>query len=461
VGWKWNGPSGSPCGRSQSLLIAIAAGLSCGPRVDESTETSGGSTSSPQASSGSEPNGGDDGAPTTSSGSGSATTGGSADDDTADDGALFLRPYDLGPHGGCEQPRWVEQARSCGDGVLQPGELCYQGAASRFAMPEGARLADFGQGMRIVYVDLESAEIHLHEATAEGLLAAPTIVSVTGGAYGLAVDDVDDDGRLDIVVAHYGDESLYVSVLRGAGDDTFVPWTSTPMAPEMAHLHVADLDGDGAHDLVGTTDHGYALGRIHTATAGAQGSYVDTGVLDLGEHVWPGIGDLDGDGLDDLALLVTDLDPGVREIVLVPSTADGLGSPQPIEAPSELSRPLIGRFDGDGTLDLTYLRGGELVIRSGIGDGGFAAAEVVEPDAPDWPVAAADLDGDGTDDLIGSSSVRVTTTGEWIDFDVGCGHYGTVTASAADANEDGLLDIVLGTGYGQRRGAVHLVLSTP
>lgn len=53
------------------------------------------------------------------------------------------------------------------------------------------------------------------------------------------------------------------------------------------------------------------------------------------------------------------------------------------------------------------------------------------------------------------------TEATWVEFDVGCGHYATVLVDAADANGDGLLDIVLGTAYGQDVGAVHLILSNP
>lgn len=84
------------------------------------------------------------------------------------------------------------------------------------------------------------------------------IISEVGGHVGTALEDVDGDGRLEIVVGHRidpdGDDDRWMLSWFKAGEDPTQPWTQYVIDPEVAggahDLVFADLDGDGKNELI-------------------------------------------------------------------------------------------------------------------------------------------------------------------------------------------------------------------
>ena len=64
---------------------------------------------------------------------------------------------------------------------------------------------------------------------------------------GIAIGDVNSDGKLDLVSANQGDNSI--TVLLGNGDGTFQPGSTFPTGPSPHGIVIVDLNNDGQQDV--------------------------------------------------------------------------------------------------------------------------------------------------------------------------------------------------------------------
>ncbi len=162
---------------------------------------------------------------------------------------------------------------------------------------------------------------------AGGELADPVLVPVQGGGDlrtgDVALADVDRDGRDDLVVAGLEVVAVYHSGPGGAFGDPVVVETATRQQVE-----VGDVTGDGRPDIV-TRDPNWTL---YVDAQTADGAFVQLSKLEVPTGYMRGVnsiavGDVTGDGRDDIVAAVDGNIPGSRLQVYEQTATGGLADP--------------------------------------------------------------------------------------------------------------------------------------
>ena len=208
----------------------------------------------------------------------------------------------------------------------------------------------------------------------------------------IALEDVDGNGSLDIVVTNSGGEEgaseSAVSVRLGNGDGTFGPRAEYGVGPCWGPLALADLDVDGALDIVcpGGTWH-----SLSVLLGNGEGAFGSQSSLDTGGDVDSvDIGDLNGDGIPDVVAGV-----GWHDVSVLVGVGDGtFAAPVTYEAP-DASEVVLADVDGDGALDAVS----NASVLLGAGDGTFGPPIALEPEQEADAVIVADLNRDGLPDI--------------------------------------------------------------
>jgi hypothetical protein len=173
----------------------------------------------------------------------------------------------------------------------------------------------------------------------------------------------------------------------------FYPVGDVGSNPRM--LDAGDFDGDGVLDIV-TADPAMGSGSTVSVLIGRpDGSFEDAGLYDSDPRpLSVAVGDFDEDDLDDFALPLDFSDAASIWFSNGDETFDALDVPLDGVNPSSVA---VGDFDGDGHLDVA-VGGTGIALLLGDGAGDFA-----EPASytGGGTIAAADVNGDGRDDLVG------------------------------------------------------------
>jgi hypothetical protein len=226
---------------------------------------------------------------------------------------------------------------------------------------------------------------------------------------------VDGDGKLDLLIDATNSADwaknpgiLEVGVLLGNGDGTFKKpvYSSLGASFNSSPFFLADVNGDGKPDLLAGTS-------VYLNAGG--GSFAAGSALTDGGFI-AGIGDFNGDGFTDAAVLSTDYpggtgcEAGLLQIVYGSRTGAFSAGPT-FQLPTYAASLAVGDFDGDHHLDLALAFASEgapsstnyALVYRGDGSGSFI------PDPLQYPLddeiafgqpLALDLQGAGNSALV-------------------------------------------------------------
>lgn len=204
--------------------------------------------------------------------------------------------------------------------------------------------------------------------------------------------DLDGDGAADLVSSDANIDSLRVQL--GRGDGSFGPllsYAAGSISAKPGYLHCADADLDGDLDVLtdATVEWGNGLG-------GLAGSAVIP---------WPPgpskpylVADVDGTGAVDLVA------PSNGALICVPLLGGGaFGTPviSPAGLTGSATDSVLLDVNHDGALDIVEARLAQISLRTGIGNGAFLPEQPLIGAFGVKKLARADLDGDGDADLCG------------------------------------------------------------
>jgi hypothetical protein len=305
-----------------------------------------------------------------------------------------------------------------------------------------------------------------------------TILTPDDGVMGLVALDLDDDGRTDLAFGDGND----VRIVANASTTETVSWPSSPVitsttAP-VADLAAADFDRDGLVDLAVASADGSGVGELRllrnpTSTSPftalwSQGQVLTSSAqLTLTTVV---AGDLDGDGVPDLASAGGD---GVIRLWRNPMTdtwdSTVWDSPTEIStSDGEISEIALADVDRDGRLDIVSVSNGATPrvrawrnpgapfssawsttnLLGSLGSDGLslAVADLDQDDAPD--VAAGLADGSVLIWRNPLTGAQPFATGWAAAITVESGTGPVEALQAADVDNDGYAELVRGTGGG-------------
>jgi len=292
-----------------------------------------------------------------------------------------------------------------GDGTFQPERMIASGFGQKIE-----DVADFnGDGIRdLLASDYWSNGIATY-------VGHPGLQFDSGTAFGTATHggpsiatDYDGDGRTDILTFSFGSGNpVRLHLFHGNGDGTFAPKMTFETGLANAASPSMRVAG-GALELL-VNERSQRLGLLRYANGTLSVSTVPVGP---GFNLTSTFADINGDGIEDI-IDTTDDQADPREPIFIDlGNADGsFGARRRLTTPRSVTLPVVIRaadLDGDGRVDLV---GSDFQISNlywwrGDGTGNFAAARPIDAGGPVDTFVLADVNGDGRADLISANNDR-------------------------------------------------------
>ena len=296
------------------------------------------------------------------------------------------------------------------------------------------------------YNDLSYDSVSVFINNGSGGFSALATIAGGAGYGGIAIADIDGDGKNDLVNSY----AAYVRFIKGNGNGTFAAGYSNGYIAATANkIMVGDWNNDTKRDVAFLNSQGYIVGSaLGNGNGTFATSYNGSSYGSAGDAV---VADFDSDGNED----VVTVNGAQGNISFLKGQADGSFGPLSLRAGNEPERFVIGlvnsdtipdivtadyrsntisimigngngsfqpsiqdtsgngihdlalaHFNNDGKTDIAMANNGNVSIALGNGDGTFTTPVLQSlPGAGgDWAIAAGDLNNDTYSDVVATSA---------------------------------------------------------
>ena len=322
-------------------------------------------------------------------------------------------------------------------------------------MADGVVVGDFNRdGLADIAVSyLENNVVRVMLNNGNGTFSAGALYAVGNQPYWIASADLNGDGYADLVTSNTTDGTVSVLLNNGGGAGTFAVAQTYKVGRLPYQVAIGDLNGDGIPDLAVAN---YGANTVSILYGQKGGAFTTGPVLSTATNPYGvAIADFAHDGHPSVA--VTCYHTG--QLYVFPNSGTGtFGTPYIYTTGAFPTSIAVADFNRDGKLDIVTGNSiaNNVSFFAGNGDGTFAA-DVISP-ALNFPVsiAAGDINGDGIPDLVtvapNYNQVAVLlgkgdgTFQQRTEFAAGNQPW---TAALGDFNNDGKLDVVTANTFNQ------------
>jgi VCBS repeat protein len=273
----------------------------------------------------------------------------------------------------------------------------------------------------------------------------------------VATADFNHDGKIDIAAANEGDGT--VSILLGNGDGTFQPAQTFAADAGSEGIGVGDLNHDGNLDLIVANPYNASGGDVSVLLGNGDGTFqAPVNYLAGVSPDFVSVGDFNEDGKLDFEVVNSDYAGGSISVFL--GNGDGsFQAPATYDVGRSPTESATADLNGDGSLDLVVANyiGHSVSILFGNGDGTFQPQVTINILGAS-SIQIGDVNHDRKPDIVvGDFDPNHYHSGRiWVLLGNGDGSFqtaklfptGTLTKSVilADFNRDGNLDVASSSG---------------
>ena len=296
-------------------------------------------------------------------------------------------------------------AQDASGGLLGP--VSYATAGTYTSRPGSLAIGDFnGDGRLDVAVGLDRYGIQVFPQAADGTLGSPTL-TLSSDSTRIRVGHLDKSGRTGIAGVGWATGTVTTFADSGAGLAAVATYPARHSGWE--DLEVGDVTGDGLDDLVVMSGQLYATPNISVLAQLPNGTFGSAAEYRVGPNILTngiGLGDVTGDGRNDVVASYGGNQPSSFIAVFGQTDGGVLGGPTSV-ASYDIPEPVeVADLDLDGRADVVTLHGGWLKagVYRGQPGGGLGGEELYDiPYASHYNahgLAVGDVNGDGWPDIV-------------------------------------------------------------